>query len=110
VTHPFHPLLGRTFELLTYRKTWGEDRVFFYEGGRLRAMPASWTDAAPAAPFVSIAAGRAYFRPEDLLHLVELVEAQRGERSDAPGVSSKLRRQCKDKSAANGGGSRKRKR
>src|SRR5580658_5689687 len=41
VTHPFHPLVGRSFELLTYRKTWGEDRVFFQEDGRLRALPAA---------------------------------------------------------------------
>ena len=63
MTHPFHPLLGKSFELLMYRNTWGEDRVFFYDGGRLRALPASWTEAAPVVPFVAIAAGRAHFRP-----------------------------------------------
>src|SRR5713101_6904515 len=57
------PLLGKSFELLMYRNTWGEDRVFFYDGGRLRALPASWTEAAPVVPFVAIAAGRAHFRP-----------------------------------------------
>ena len=77
MTHPFHPLFGKSFELLTYRKTWGEDRVFFYEKGQLRRLPASWTDAAPPSPFVTLAAGRAYFRPDDLLRLAELVQAYR---------------------------------
>jgi hypothetical protein len=27
VTDPFHPFFGRTFVLLDYRQTWGEDRV-----------------------------------------------------------------------------------
>jgi hypothetical protein len=89
--------------MLTYRKTWGEDRVFFYESGRLRALPASWTDAAPVVPFVTIAAGRAHFRPDDLLRLVELVEAQRVEPSATGKVSGKLRRKCKDKYAKNVG-------
>jgi outer membrane cobalamin receptor len=89
--------------MLTYRKTWGEDRVFFYDGGRLRALPASWTDAAPVVPFVTIAAGRAHFRPDDLLRLVELVEALRVERSTTGKVSGKLRRLCKVKCAKNGG-------
>ena len=30
VTHPFHPLRGRTFPLVDCRQTWGEDRVYFY--------------------------------------------------------------------------------
>ena len=99
MTHPFHPLLGKSFELRTYRKTWGEDRVFFYEGERLRALPASWTDAAPADPFVVIAEGRAHFRPEDLLRLAELVHEQRDARGRASDVSRKLRRICKEKDA-----------
>ena len=30
VTHPFHPLFGQEFDLLTYRNTWGEDRAYFH--------------------------------------------------------------------------------
>jgi hypothetical protein len=36
------------------------------------AMPIAWTDEAAPDPFVALAAGRAYFRMEDLLRLVEL--------------------------------------
>ena len=110
MTHPFHPLLGQSFELITYRKTWGEDRVFFQEGGRLRALPAGWTDAAEPPVFVTLAQGRAHFRPDDLLRLVELVEGLKPRpvaRISAPvtrreatkKVSRKLRRVRKGKDA-----------
>jgi len=60
------------------RHTWGEDRVFFYdEGGELKALPARWTDASAPDPFAVLAAGRAYFRPEDLLALSDLLERLR---------------------------------
>jgi hypothetical protein len=47
--------------------------VFFYdEQGALKALPASWTDAGQLDPFVSLADGRAHFRPADLLELAAL--------------------------------------
>jgi hypothetical protein len=73
VTHPFHPLVGKRLELLTQRKTWGEDRVFFHDGERLRGVPAGWTDAVEPPAFVTLAAGRAHFRPDDLVRLCELL-------------------------------------
>ena len=75
MTHPFHPLSGREVELVTYKKAWGEDRVFFRdEAGLLRHVPVEWTSAAPPDPFKEVAAGRCRFRTEDLLHLADLVE------------------------------------
>jgi len=74
VTHPFHPLFGREFELEIYKNNWGEDRVFFHlEEGHLMALPASWTDLVPHDPFVAVAAGRSLFRAEDLWELAQLV-------------------------------------
>ena len=74
VTHPFHPWLGREFELIVHRRTWGEDRVFFYdEEERLVALPASWTDFMSPDPFVKIAAGRSLFRAADLCELAEQI-------------------------------------
>jgi hypothetical protein len=74
VTHPFHPLHGQTFELLTYRFNWGEDRVMYVgPNGRTRSLPVRWTSVAPDDPFVAVAAGRAPFRLEDLLALMALV-------------------------------------
>jgi hypothetical protein len=31
ITHPFHPLHGRQYELIDMRCTWGEDRVYYYD-------------------------------------------------------------------------------
>ena len=60
--------------MVAYKSVWGEDRVYFYsERQQLTALPASWTDVVAVDPFVSVAAGRAPFRPNDLLALVQLV-------------------------------------
>ncbi|HKF36402.1 MAG TPA: DUF5372 family protein [Ktedonobacteraceae bacterium] len=74
VTHPFHPLYGQQFEILSYRHNWGEYRVTFYDTpGHVRALPAAWTSAAPPDPSVILAAGRAAFRVADLLQLSQLI-------------------------------------
>ena len=68
VTHPYHPLCGRQYQLITHRKNWGEDRVYFEdEAGRLVRSPALWTDPFGRDPVEEVAAGRAHFRPADLL-------------------------------------------
>jgi hypothetical protein len=74
VTHPFHPLSGREFELVTYKKAWGEDRVYFRDRkGRLHHMPVGWTSVEVPDPFRTLAAGRCRFRTEDLLRLADIV-------------------------------------
>ncbi len=58
------------------RSTWGEDRVFVVgEDGELCGLPAAWTDAAAADPFVTVAAGRSRLRVTDLLALADLLAA-----------------------------------
>lgn len=74
VTHPFHPLTGRTFEIVSVHQTWGEYRVFFSDDdGALAAMPVNWTDVAEPDPFVTIAGGRAHCRPSDLVRLCAVI-------------------------------------
>ncbi len=74
MTHPFHPWSGREFEFAGRRRCWDLDRVYFYgSGGELACLPAEWTDAVPADPFVLVAAGRVPFRTGDLLAVAELV-------------------------------------
>jgi hypothetical protein len=52
--------------------------VFYQDDdGALAALPAQWTDVAEADPFVTIARGRAYCRPADLLHLCHLIDEGR---------------------------------
>ena len=74
VTHPFHPLFDKTFDLLHMQLTWGENRVFFLDAaGDLDSMPACWTDIYAADPFVVMAQGRSFFRAKDLDQLVHLI-------------------------------------
>lgn len=73
VTHPFHPLKGCEYSLVTYRHNWGEDRVYFHsDNGDLSSLPASWTSVAPKDPFREVATGRCLLRFVDLLELVAL--------------------------------------
>ena len=75
VTHPFHPLYERQFELLSYRKSWGRQFIDFqYDNGKTGAIPLAWTDAGPADPFLTISQGRSVFRVLELLQLVELID------------------------------------
>ena len=79
VTHPFHPLRGRRFQLLSYRNNWGEDRVTFEDQeGRVCALPASWTSVVAPDPFVALSAGRSFFRIEELMRLVALMREREG--------------------------------
>jgi hypothetical protein len=60
------------------RQTWGEDRVFFFDGdGVQRSLPRGWTDWADPDPFVAVARGRSPLRVVDLLELVELLDGLR---------------------------------
>ena len=70
ITHPFHPWFGKTYLLLTYRQSWGEDRVYFHdEAGDIWSIPARWTNVVADDPFVVVAAGRSPFRVTDLIQL-----------------------------------------
>jgi hypothetical protein len=78
VTHPFHPLAGREFDLVVRKNNWAEDRVFFFvDATRMTSMPAGWTDVDPPDPFVVLSAGRSMFRVEDLLALATLLDGLR---------------------------------
>ena len=83
MTHPFHPLRGREFELVTYRQNWGEDRVYFHDDqGQLRSLSAGWTSLGADDPFVVMSRGRSSFRTVDLLELVTLIENLQEARHD----------------------------
>ena len=82
ITHPFHPLCGAEYELVTRKLNWGEDRVFYYEaGGRLKSLMTNVTDVIARDAFDRISAGRSAFRIDDLLELRRLLEKhKKGER------------------------------
>ena len=76
VTHPYHPLFQQEFEVVSYRQSWGEDRVWFQDSkGQVHSLPTSWTDAGAIDPFVKVAAGRSLFRVTDLLELTNRIGA-----------------------------------
>lgn len=79
MTHPFHPLFGREYDLVEYRHCWAEDRVFYVaETGEVRSLPARWTSAVADDPAVVVSAGRSHFRIADLVELVKLVRGATG--------------------------------
>lgn len=68
---------GQGFTLTTRRLNWGEDRVmYFNDAGNLRSMPASWTDCVDQDAFQRAADGRSWFRLDDLLELVSLLQTR----------------------------------
>ena len=82
MTHPFHPLFGRTIPLVEVRRNWSETRVF-YRGSskRLLSIPAAWTTLSEPDAFISLTAGRSAFRCEDLLALRRYLDSM-GEEAD----------------------------
>ncbi|WP_084267686.1 DUF5372 family protein [Azohydromonas lata] len=76
MTHPYHPLFGQQFDLVMRGQNWHEDSAFFRgREGRLRSIPANWTDLVAEDPFNVVAAGRAALRTQELLDLARLVSA-----------------------------------
>jgi hypothetical protein len=86
ITHPFHPLYNQEFYLVTHRHNWGEDQIYFHDlNQHLVSVPASWTSVIPVDPFIKVADGRSFFRPEDLVRLCNLTEALKSNLKTVPG-------------------------
>jgi hypothetical protein len=49
--------------------------VYFHDDdGKLKSLPAAWTDIFPLDPIVVLSAGRSAFRLQDLLELSRMIE------------------------------------
>lgn len=71
--------------LATRKQNWGEDRVMFFDQrGRLRSLPAAWTDVDPPDARTAAAAGRACLRADDLLTLCALLSEARNRHKSRP--------------------------
>ncbi len=80
VTHPFHPLHGREFELIEITSILGVGQVHYTaDDGTLRTIRQAFTSAAAVDPFVRMSAGRSAFRVSDLLVLAALLESLDGD-------------------------------
>lgn len=74
ITHPFHPLSGREYILITHKLNWGEDRVSFKdENGDYHCIPANWTDINPPDPYERSENNKSFFRINDLIEIEKLV-------------------------------------
>ena len=86
INHPFHPLYGVEYELVTRKLTWGEDRVFYYDpGGKLKSMLTNVTDVVPTDAFDQLSAGRSAFRVDDLVELRQLLDRRKQVSQGTPG-------------------------
>ena len=73
--------------LSTRKLNWGEDRVMFFDDqGRLRSLPASWTDVDEPDVFAQTAGGRSFLRPDNLASLVALIDEIQGRREPSRSV------------------------
>ena len=80
VTHPFHPLHGREFELIEITSILGVGLVHYTaDDGSLRTVRQAFTSIAAVDPFVRVAAGRSAFRVSDLLALAALLDSLAGD-------------------------------
>jgi uncharacterized protein DUF5372 len=76
------------------KNNWGEDRVLYYNAqGRLCSMLVSWTSLALQDAFSLASVGRSWFRVDDLLNLVALLQ-------DAREASDSAWSGCQEKYAA----------
>jgi Family of unknown function (DUF5372) len=75
VVHPFHPLFGQEFEVLSGREGRPEDRLYFeHADGRPASIPKHFTDLGPIEPVVVMGRGACLFRVADLLELCSMIE------------------------------------
>ena len=82
ITHPFHPLCGKQFDVVEHKYIYAESYLFFYDSfGHLRQIPAVWTDFLKIDAFVEVAAARSALHAYFLLELAELLKHVREERS-----------------------------
>lgn len=75
ITHPFHPLKGKQFDLIEHRCIYAESYVYFQDDrGQLREIPSAWTDFVKGDAFAEVAAGRSPLHAAYLLELADRVE------------------------------------
>ena len=85
VTHPHHPLRGRSFPFYSRVTTGGVCLVRCVGKDKtLLTLPVAWTSYRPGDDFERASAGRSLWRVDDLLELRAVVDAllERGKSDD----------------------------
>jgi hypothetical protein len=78
ISHPFHPLRGRRFEVLKKRRVAGVDTLILRELERgTLSVPREWTDWANPSPYDSLTLPPRRLAADCLFELVALLDALR---------------------------------
>ena len=78
ISHPFHPLRGRRFEVLKKRRVAGVDTLILRELERgTLSVPREWTDWADPSPYDSLTLPPHRLAADWLFELVALLDALR---------------------------------
>ena len=86
ISHPFHPLRGRRFEVLKKRRIAGVDTLILREMERgTLSIPREWTDWADPSLYDSLTLPPQRFAAEYLFELVALLEALAASRPSSSG-------------------------
>jgi len=86
ISHPFHPLRGRRFEVLKKRRRAGVDTLILRELERgTLSIPREWTDWADPSPYNSFTQPSQRLAADCLFELVALLEALAASSLSAPG-------------------------
>lgn len=97
ISHPFHPLRGRRFEVLKKRRIAGVDTLILRELERgTLSIPRAWTDWADPTPYDSVSLTPHRLAADRLFELVALLDALR----PAPPPPGKDPQKSIDKGAA----------
>jgi hypothetical protein len=92
ISHPFHPLRGRRFEVLKKRRVAGVDTLILRELERgTLSVPREWTDWADPSPYDSLTLPPHHLAADCLFELAALVDALSASRSSATGKDSQKR-------------------
>ena len=92
ISHPFHPLRGRRFEVLKERRVAGIDTLILREVERGSfSVPREWTDWADVSPYNSLALPPRRLAAECLFELVALLDAVTASSPSAPGKDPQKR-------------------
>ena len=86
ISHPFHPLRGRRFEVLKKRRVAGVDTLILRELERgTFSVPREWTDWADPSPYDSLTLPPHRLAADCLFELVALLDALPASRPSSSG-------------------------
>jgi hypothetical protein len=86
ISHPFHPLRGRRFEVLKKRRVAGVDTFILGELERgTFSVPREWTDWADPSSYDSLTLPPHRLAADSLFELVALLDALAAPRPSSPG-------------------------